>query len=148
MACGKAQKISLKAFLDLEEEDAEAKSSLADKMQLIDVLDKALLEKAVELEKVKEVMVPSLEKTKFARKAIEDMESMSNVDEVMDSEALLIGEIPISLNCSSVSLTLLTIFKSKKTKEDLVKVEGNHPALSVFFVIESTVNNKIFLGRD
>ena len=48
-------------------------------------------------------------------KAIEGMESMSNVDEVMDSEALIIGEISVSLNCSSVSLILPTIFKSKKT---------------------------------
>ena len=52
---------------------------------------------------------------------------MSSVDEVMDSEALLIGEIPISLTCYNVSLTLLTIFKSKKAEEDLVKVEGKHP---------------------
>ena len=59
--------------------------------------------------------------------AIEDMELMSNVDEVMDSGALMIGEILISLNCSTVSLTLLTIFKSKKTEEDLVEVEGTRP---------------------
>ena len=65
----------------------------------------------MELEKVKEGMVPSLEKTKFGRKAIEDMESMSNVDKVMDSKALLIGEILTSLNCSTVSLTFPTIFK-------------------------------------
>ena len=71
-------------------------------------------------------MVPSLEKTKFGRKAVEDMESMSSVDEVMDSEALLIGEIPISLNFSNVSLSLLSIFKSKKIEEDLVEVEGKH----------------------
>ena len=51
---------------------------------------------------------------------------MSNVDEVMGSKALLIGEIPISLNCSTVSLTLPTIFKSKKVEEDLVEVEGKH----------------------
>ena len=57
---------------------------------------------------------PSLEKTKFGRKATEDMKSMSNAYEVMDSEALLIGEIPISFNCSTVSLTLPTIFKSKR----------------------------------
>ena len=81
----------------------------------------------MELEKVKKGMVPSLEKTKFWRKAIEDMESMSSVDEVMDSETLLIGEIPISLNCSIVFLTLPTIFKSKKAEEDLVKVEVKHP---------------------
>ena len=78
------------------------------------------MEDAMELEKVKEGMVPSLEKTKFGRKAIEDMEPMSSVDEVMGSEALMIGEIPISLNCYTISLTLPTIFKSKKTEEDLV----------------------------
>ena len=39
---------------------------------------------------------------------------MSSVDEVMDSETLLIGEISISLNCSILSLTFPTIFKSKK----------------------------------
>ena len=65
----------------------------------------------MELEKVKE---GKLEKKKFGRKATEDMESMGNVDEVMDSEALLIGEIPISLNCSTVSLTLPAIFELKK----------------------------------
>ena len=65
----------------------------------------------MELEKVKEGMVPSLEKAKFGRKAIEDMESMSSVDEVMDLEALMIGGIPISLNYSTISLTLPTIFK-------------------------------------
>ena len=68
-------------------------------------------------------MVHSLEKTKCGRKAIEDMESISSVDEVMDSKVLMIGEIPISLNCSTVSLTLSIIFNSKKTEEDLVEVE-------------------------
>ena len=53
---------------------------------------------------------------------------MSSENEVMDSEALLIGEIPISLNCSTISLTLPTIFKSKKAEEDLAEVEGKHPA--------------------
>ena len=71
----------------------------------------------MELDKVKEGMVLSLEKKKFGWKATEDMESMSSVDEVMDSEALLIGEIPISLNHSTVSLILPTIFKSKKVEE-------------------------------
>ena len=61
-------------------------------------------------------MVPILEKTKFGRKATEDMESISSVDEVMNSKALMKGEIPISLNCSTVSLTLPTIFNSKKKK--------------------------------
>ena len=86
-------------------------------MQLID---------AMKLEKVNEGMVPSSKKTKFGRKATEDIESMRNVNELMDSEALLIGKIPISLNCSLVSLTLPIIFKLKKAKEDLVEVEGKH----------------------
>ena len=78
---------------------------------------------------MKEGMVPSLEKTKFGRKATKDMESMSNADEVMDSKALLIGEIHISLNCSTISLTLLVIFKLKKAEEDLVEVEWKHLAI-------------------
>ena len=82
----------------------------------------------MELEKVKEGKIPSFEKPKFMRKAIEDMESMNSVAEVVDSEALLIGEIPISLNCYTVSLTLPTISNSKKAKEDLVEVEEKHPA--------------------
>ena len=54
---------------------------------------------------------------------------MSSADVVMYLEALLIGEIPISLNCSTISLTLSIIFKSKKVEEDLVQVEGKHPAI-------------------
>ena len=82
--------------------------------RLIDVLVEIQKKDAMELEKVKEGMIPTLEKTMFGRNATEDMESMSNVDEVMDSEALMICEIPISLNCSTVSLTLPTIFQVKK----------------------------------
>ena len=82
-----------------------------DRRHLINVLVEIQKEVSRELDKVKEGMVPSLEKTKFGRKAIEDLDSMSSVDEVMDSEALMIGEIPISLNCSTNSLTLPTIFK-------------------------------------
>ena len=52
---------------------------------------------------------------------------MSNACKVMDSETLLIGEIPISLNCSTVSLTLSAIFKLKNAEEDLVEVEVKHP---------------------
>ena len=100
----------------------------ADRRHLIDVLVEIQKEDVMELEKVKEEMVYSSEKTKFGRKVTENMKSMSDVDEVMDTKALLIGEIPISLDCSTVSLTLLTIFKSKKVEEDLVEVEGKHPA--------------------
>ena len=89
---------------------------VADRRQIIDVPVEILKEDSMELEKVKEGMVPSLEKTKFGRKAAEDMESMSSVDEVMDSEALMIVEIPISLKFSTVSLTFTTIIKSKKAR--------------------------------
>ena len=71
-------------------------------------------------------MVHNLEKTKFGRKATEDMESMSSANEVMDLEAFSIGEIHISLNCCTISLTLPAIFKLKKAEEDLVEVEGKH----------------------
>ena len=57
---------------------------VADRRQLIDVPMEIQEEDVMELEKVKEGMVPSLEKTKFGRKATEDMKSMSSVDEVMD----------------------------------------------------------------
>ena len=62
-----------------------------DRWQFIDVPDKTLLKEAMVLEKVKEGMVPILVKTKFGRKAPNYMESMSNIDEVRDSRALLIG---------------------------------------------------------
>ena len=55
-----------------------------DRRQLINVPVEIQKEDAMELEKVKEGMVPSLEKPKFGRKATEDMESMSSVDEVMN----------------------------------------------------------------
>ena len=74
-------------------------------------------EDAMELEKVKEGMVLGLEKTKFGRKVTKDVESMSSVDEVIDSKALMIGETFISLNCSTVSLTFPTILKSKKQRK-------------------------------
>ena len=76
-----------------------------ERRQLINVPDKTLLKEAMEVEKVKEGMVPNLKKIKLGRKVTEDMKSMSSVDEVMDLKPLLIGEIPISLNCSTVSLT-------------------------------------------
>ena len=92
------------------------RQSVANRRQLIDVSNKTLLEEAMELKKVKEGMVPNLKKTKFGRTTTEDMESMSSADKVMDNKALLIGEIPISLKCSIVSLTLIVIFKLKKVE--------------------------------
>ena len=59
-------------------------------------------------------MALSLEKTKFGRKATEDMESMSSVDEVMDSEALLIGEILISLKIFHCFFNIANYLQVKK----------------------------------
>ena len=68
----------------------------ADRRQLIDVPVELQKEDAMELEKVKEEFGSQLGKIFFfGRKATKDMESMSSVDEVMDLEALMIGEIPI-----------------------------------------------------
>ena len=71
-------------------------------------------------------MVPSLEKTKFGRKAIEDMESMGSVDEVIDLEALMINPYFFKLfyYFSNISNSFQV---KKKHEEDLVEVEGKHP---------------------
>ena len=52
---------------------------------------------------------------------------MSSVDEVMDTKALIIGEILIFLNCYIVSLTLPTIFKSKKDRGRLSRGRREAP---------------------
>ena len=87
----------------------------ADRRQLIDVLMEIQKEDSMELEKVKEGMVYISEKTKFGRKFAKDMESMNSVDEVMDTEALLIGEILISLKISTISLTF-QLYSSQKAR--------------------------------
>ena len=43
--------------------------------------------------------------------------------EEMDLGTILIGTVPISLNCSTIFLTLLDFFKSKEMKENLVEVK-------------------------
>ena len=66
-------------------------------------------------------------KTKFGRKATEDDESSYRSTEEMAKEmdlgTILIGTIPISLNCSTTSLTLSYFFKSKEIEESLVEVK-------------------------
>ena len=44
----------------------------------------------------------------------------------MNLRTILIGTFPISLKCSTISLTLRNFFKSKKMEETLVKVEKEH----------------------
>ena len=69
-------------------------------------------------------------KTKFGRKAIEDNESScgstKEMTEEMDLRTILIGTIPMSLKCSTISLTLADFFKSKEMEESLVEVEKEH----------------------
>ena len=75
-------------------------------------------------------MRPTPKKTKFGRKVIEDDESsyksMRKKAEEMDLGTILIGRIPISLKCSTISLTFLDFFKSKEVDESLIEVEKEH----------------------
>ena len=71
-------------------------------------------------------MRPTLKKTKIGRNATEDTESIGAVDEEVDLRTILIGTFPISLKCSTMSLTLPYFFKSKEMKESLVEVEKEH----------------------
>ena len=62
-------------------------------------------------------------KTKFRIKATKDEGSSCCSTKEMDLGIILIGTIPISLNCSTNSLTLLDFFKSKKMEKSLVEVK-------------------------
>ena len=44
----------------------------------------------------------------------------------MDLGTILIGTFPLSLKCSTISLTLPYFFKSKEMEKSLVKVEKEH----------------------
>ena len=71
--------------------------------------------------------MPSLEKTKFGRRAIENAKSICNSNKETNSEIILIGTIPISLNYSTSSLTLPSFFKSKEMEKSLVEVKKKQP---------------------
>ena len=71
-------------------------------------------------------MRPTSKKTKFGRNAIEDDEFTEEMDGEMDLRTILIGTFPISLKCSTISLTLPQIFKSKEMEESLVEVDKEH----------------------
>ena len=71
-----------------------------EKKKLNEVPKQTLEKKTKESEKFKEEVMPSPEKTKFGRRAIEDAKSICNLDKETDSGIILIGTIPISLNCS------------------------------------------------
>ena len=71
-------------------------------------------------------MRPTLKKTKFERMAIEDDESNCGSDEEMDLRTILISTFPISLKCSTISLTLPYFFKLKEMEKSLMEVEKKH----------------------
>ena len=70
--------------------------------------------------------MPTPKQTKFGRNALEDDESSCGSTVEMDLRTILIGTIPISLKCSTISLTLPYFFKSKEMEESLVEVEKEH----------------------
>ena len=80
----------------------------------------ALEKKTKESNKLKEEAMPSPKKTKFGRRATKDAKSICNSDKETYSRIILIGTIPISLNCFISSLTLPTFFKSKEMEKSLV----------------------------
>ena len=67
-----------------------------------------------------------LKKTKFERKDAEDDESIEEMDEEMDLRTILIDIFPISLKCSTISLTSPDFLKSKEMVESLVEVEKEY----------------------
>ena len=62
--------------------------------------------------------MPTPKKTRFGRKAMEDDEysygSTEEMAEEMDLRTIIIGTIPISFKCSTISLTLPNFFNSKE----------------------------------
>ena len=79
--------------------------------------------KPKEVENLKDRVMPSLEKTKYGGKAIENVESICSSNEETNLETIMIGTNPISLNYSTSSLTLPAFFKSKKMEENLIEVK-------------------------
>ena len=63
-------------------------------------------ERPKEAKNLQEEMRPTSKKTQFGRKATEDEESSCESDEDMDSRTIMIRTFPISLKCSTISLTI------------------------------------------
>ena len=100
-----------------------------EKRQLNEVPKKASKKKTKESDKLKEEAMPSPENTKFGRRVIDDAKSICNSNKETDSIIILIGIIPISLNCSTISLTLLAFFKSRKMEKSLIEVKEKQPMI-------------------
>ena len=101
-------------------------------------------------------MFPSPKKTKFGRKATKNdkfsCRSTEEMAEEMDLRTITIGTIHISLKCSTISLTLLEFFKSKKMKESLVEVKkeqspvGSHGVITIDS-FEENMAQKVILEK-
>ena len=100
-----------------------------EKRQLNEVPKEALEKKTKESEKLKEEAMSSPEKTKFGRRDIKDAKSICNSDKETDSIIILIGTIPISLNCSTNFLTFPAFFKSKEMEKCLIEVKEKQPTI-------------------
>ena len=78
--------------------------------------------KPKEEKNLREEVMPTLKKTKFGRKATKDDESSCRFAEEMtkdmDLGTIMIGTIPISLKCLTISLTFPDFFKSKEIEVD------------------------------
>ena len=83
--------------------------------------------KPKEAEDVKEEVMPTPKKINFGRKAIEDdqssCEAIEEMTKEMDLGTIMIVTIPISLKCSTISLTFPDFFKSKEMEESLLEVK-------------------------
>ena len=71
--------------------------------------------------------MPSLKKTKFGRKAIEDAKSIGSSNKEIYLRIIIISTIHIPLNCLNTSLTLPSFFKSKEMEENLIEVKHKQP---------------------
>ena len=82
--------------------------------------------KQKETENLKQEVRRTANKTKFGKRATKDDESSCGSKVEMDLTTIMISKFPVSLKCSTISLTLLDFFKLKEMEESLVEVEKEH----------------------
>lgn len=75
-----------------------------------------------------EKRLPSPRRSKFRMKATEDKPSGCDRTKERELDTLMISTISILLGCSTTSLTLLEIFKTKELEKYLKEVEKSPPA--------------------
>ena len=77
-----------------------------EKRQLNEAPKEAPKKKTKESEKLKEKAMPIPKKIKFGRRATDEVKPICSSIKETNSRIIMIGTIPISLNCSTTSLTL------------------------------------------